>query len=134
MSHKVYVVVDRNFGERLTQVAAGLPVWIVDTPANDVVIRRIWNANPTHDHLSGITSFSDLESASAEELFLMEIETIDLHHGPYSADPPYSLIETFGSPLTDRIVEALKGYGFDRFTKTLGGFTAERNISAEGDG
>ena len=108
MTYKVCVVVDRNFGERLAQVAVGVPVWIVDTSSDKDAIRRIWNANPTQDHLSGVTSFSDMESASAEELFLMEIETIDLHHGAYSADPPYPLIEAFGAPLTGRIVDVLK--------------------------
>ena len=127
------MVVDRNFGERLGQIPKGVPVWIVDTPSNKDGIRRIWNANPAQDHLSGATSFSDLESASAEELFLMEVDTIDLHHGPYSANPPYSLIEAFGAALTDRIVEALRDYGFEKFALTATGFTAERDISVVGE-
>jgi len=32
--YKVFVVVDREFGEQLATLTPGLPVWIVDTPIN----------------------------------------------------------------------------------------------------
>jgi hypothetical protein len=32
MDYKVYVVVDREFGEKLLKLVEGTPVWIVDTP------------------------------------------------------------------------------------------------------
>jgi hypothetical protein len=32
--YKVYVVVDREFGEKLSDLERGMPVWIVDTPTN----------------------------------------------------------------------------------------------------
>jgi len=59
----------------------------------------------------------------------MELDTIDLHHGSYSADPPYSAIEVLGAELTDPIREALKEYGFKKIAATGGGFIAERDLS-----
>lgn len=134
MAHKVYVIVDRDFGERLTGIPASTPVWIVDSPPSSPVIRRLWNENPVHDHLKGITSFSDLQPSSPEELFLMELETIDLHHGIYSVDPPYSTIEAVGTALTDRILKALREYGFGKCTTTARGFIAERDLGTIVDG
>lgn len=134
MVHKVYVIVDRNFGKRLIGIPAGTPVWIVDSPANGPVIRRLWNENPVRDHLKGIASFSDVRSSSPEELFLMELETIDLHHGSYSADPPYNTIEAMGTPLTERIEKALHEYGFDQCRTVPKGFIAQRDPGAIIDG
>ena len=40
--YKVYVVVDRTFGERLAALEARVPVWIVNTPENRSVAERLW--------------------------------------------------------------------------------------------
>ena len=34
VQYKVFVVVDREFGEKLSELEKGVPVWIVDTPTN----------------------------------------------------------------------------------------------------
>jgi hypothetical protein len=34
LPYKVYVVVDREFGEKLAELERAVPVWIVDTPTN----------------------------------------------------------------------------------------------------
>jgi hypothetical protein len=56
---------------------------------------------------------------SAEETLVGELGTIDLHHCPDSADPPWSQIEVLGTPLTERIKAALAKYGFDQFILRL---------------
>lgn len=128
--YKVYVVVDRQFGERLAEVEPGAPVWIVATPAKKPVAKRIWEKRPTENHLTGVTTFNDQPSASPEEILLSELDTIDLHHGPHSADPPYTIIEVFGTPLTAKLQSELSAYGFNEFHPTASGFTAERPESA----
>jgi len=35
--YKVFVVVDREFGGKLSGLEQGVPVWIVDTPTNKPV-------------------------------------------------------------------------------------------------
>src|SRR6266446_5955338 len=38
--YKVYVVVDRAFGDRLHELRTSIPVWIVDTPLNRAAALR----------------------------------------------------------------------------------------------
>jgi hypothetical protein len=129
--YKVYIVVDREFGEKLAGITRDAPVWIVDTPINKTVVRRLWSDHPQQNHLTGITTFDDFESFSPEDLLLSEFDTIDLHHGVYSADPPYTVIEVVGTPLTARVKNELSEYGFNEFCAGPAGFTAERSESIE---
>src|SRR6266403_1434319 len=124
--YRVCVVVDREFGEKLAELEPGVPVWIVDTPTNKPVAQRFWNERPDEDHLTGITTFNDLNSLSPEEMLLGHLDTIELHHGSHSADPPYTVIEVFGSQLTANAKNVLSEYGFNAFHITSTGFTASR--------
>ncbi|HTS12932.1 MAG TPA: hypothetical protein VMH00_12500 [Candidatus Limnocylindrales bacterium] len=123
---KVCVVVDRNFGERLAGLPRGVPVWIVDTPSNKPVAQRLWKERPDENHLTGITTFDDMEASSPEELLIAKLDSIDLHHGAHSADPPYAVLEVLGTRLTDRAKHALAAYGFDEFHEDPSGFRAMR--------
>ncbi|HTG27994.1 MAG TPA: hypothetical protein VK818_07195 [Methylomirabilota bacterium] len=124
--YKVYVVVDREFGEKLAKLERGVPVWIIDTSANKLVAQRFWNARSDENHLTGITTFSDLNSLSPEEMLLGHLDTIELHHGSLSANPPYTVIEVFGMQLTAKAKNVLSEYGFNAFQIALTGFTASR--------
>ncbi len=126
--YRVCIVVDPDFGERLASLPLGVPVWIVDTPANKPVAQRLWKECPQHDHLTGITTFDFCADASREDNLIDELETIDLHHGSYSTDPPYTQIEGFGTPLSDKIKARLADYGFDDFSPTPTGFLAIRKV------
>jgi hypothetical protein len=129
--YKVYVVVDREFGEQLTELERGVPVWIVDTPTNKAVVQRFWNERPGEGHLTGITTFNDVNSSSPEDILLGELDSIDLHHGSYSADPPYTVLEVLGTPLTVRTKNELSTYGFNEFHANSAGFTAKRPKPAD---
>lgn len=128
MPYKVYVVVARDFGEQLAGLERGIPIWIVDSVANNPTIRRLWVERPNHDHLTGITAFNDVESASSTELLLSKLDSIDLHHGSYSASPPYTAIEIIGATLTEEVRKALGEFGFGDFCVTSGGFSATRSL------
>src|SRR5579862_2203251 len=110
--YNVYVVVDRAFGERLTSLPIGAPVWIVDAPTNTDVAHRLWQERPTENHLTGITTFNISLDDSPEENLISELDMIDLHHGIYSADPPNKRIHVFGTPLSENIKVAFADYGF----------------------
>jgi hypothetical protein len=53
-------------------------------------------------------------------MLLAELDTIDLHHGSYSADPPYTVLEVLGTPLTAKAKNELSAYGFNRVPLELG--------------
>ena len=124
--YKVYIVVDPAFGERLTTLPAGVPVWIVDTPANAPVAHRLWRERPQDKHLTGITTFGIEDGSSPADKLIRELPAIDLHHGPESADPPYTQVEVFGTPLTGKLRLALSEYGFDEFSESADSFQASR--------
>jgi hypothetical protein len=124
--YKVYIVVDREFGDKLAEIELGAPVWIVGTPINKTVVRRLWSERPQKSHLTGITIFDDFESSSPEDILLGQVDTIDLHHGAYSANPPYTIIEVVGTPLTARAKNGLSEYGFNEFCAGPAGFIAKR--------
>jgi hypothetical protein len=128
--YKVYVVVEREFGEQLGKLPRGARIWIVNTPTNRAIAERLWKERPQEGHLAGITIFNDSKSSSAEDLLVAELGTIDLHHGSYSADPPYTILEVLGAPLSDRIKSELSQYGFDEFHPNSTGFRAVRPVQS----
>jgi hypothetical protein len=126
----VFVVLDGEYGTRLSQLVVKGPIWVLDTPINRAVAQSFWNAFPDRDHLDGITVFTSKNSVSTEETLLCEIDTIDMHHNAYSADPPYTVLEIIGTPLTAKIESELSRYGFDEFLTTTEGFRAVRPLSS----
>lgn len=90
-------------------------------------IELLWRRcgeSPEPSHLKGITIFNSPEDASAERSLLGQLDTIDLHHGAYSADPPYSELEVIGVVLTEAIQTALEQTGFKEIHPTDSGFRA----------
>lgn len=126
--YRVLVVVDREYGQRLTALTQEGPVWIVDTPANRGVAQEIWDAEPNRSHLQGVTTFKFPEDGSSEDILVNELNTIDLHHGKYSASPPYSVLDVIGTAMTPRLRTELGQFGFNEFQETPHGFRAVRPI------
>ena len=124
--YKVCVIVDRNFGAQLNEFERGVPVWIVESPDNKPVVQRLWQERTAESHLEGITIFADSAGLSAEEILLGELDTIDLHHGIHSANPPYTVLEIVGVNLTVSVKTELVSLGFDDFQSTSTGFIATR--------
>jgi hypothetical protein len=131
-TYKVTVIVDGNFGERLAQLPADEPVWIIESEANTPVVQRLWKASTATDHLTGITIFQAGEGLTPEEQFLAQLDTIDLHHGEYSAAPPYSVLEVIGCEPSDGVAAALHGLGFRVDTSTREGFVASQAAATQG--
>ncbi len=128
--YAVAVVLDLEFGDRLSELAARLPVWIVDTPANRRAAQRHWVEHPGLSHTEGVTTFKVDLSSSAEVWCAEVLSDIDLHHGEYSHDPAYGAVEVFGATLTAALQQTFKGYGMAEFVERPGGFVATRGAAA----
>jgi hypothetical protein len=126
--YRVFVVVDRNYGQELAELAQAGPVWIVDTPPNRIIAQQIWAAHPNRNHLEGVTTFKFAVDGSSEDIFINELGTIDEHHGTYSANPPYTIIEVIGTGISNKIRNELAVFGFDQFEPTARGFRAIRPL------
>ena len=124
--HKVVLVLDPNFGQRLTDLASHSHVWIVDTPANRLIAEKYWQDNPEHKLETGITTFKVNDNETVEEMSLRILDSIDLHHGQYSSDPPYSRLEIIGLSVTQEIKCTLEELGFEVIEQTAGGILSAR--------
>ena len=120
----VSVILDPEFGSRLEQVAARGAVWIVDSPHNRTATKKHWADYPDHDHLEGVTLFQASRSLTPEEILIVHVDTIDLHHGPYSANPPYRILDVFGVAFTPAVEATLRAFDFIEFQDIQDGFRA----------
>ena len=126
--YRVFVVLDREYGERLSELSLTGPVWIVDTPLNRATAQRVWAVHPSGTHLDGVTTFKTGDDCSPEDTLINELDTIDLHHGTCSANPPYTVLEVIGAVLSERLKTELSQFGFDDFQATTEGFRAARTL------
>jgi hypothetical protein len=62
-----------------------------------------------------------------EEVIRM-LDTIEEHHGEYSADPPYSILEFIGCPDSERLRSALAEFGFRVEASSSGSIVAVRAL------
>jgi hypothetical protein len=126
--YSVSVVLDREFGPRLRGLLDTGPVWAVDSPANRDSAHKLWLEFPARDHLDGVTVFKAGADSSPGQMLIDEMETIDMHHGVYSADPAYTVFRVIGCELQPEIRETLAKFGFDSFSHTDDGFEATRPL------
>jgi hypothetical protein len=128
LTGSVLVVMDPNYGERLRQMwQPGGPAWIAISPKNGPTVRSLWTSHPDTDYLTGIPAFNVDPDALPENNFLNNLGTIDLHHGPYSSEIPYTALEVIGARLAIDVREALGELGFDEFVEHPDGFSARRS-------
>ncbi len=122
--HKIVLVFDPEFGERLIALAQKDYVWIIRTPVNESAVRKYASTVQFlegEDPLSsGVTTFG---SAEIDGPFM---ENLWEHHGEYSHNPPLSEIVVIGAKPTKTTLEALFDYGFEICRQADEGFTAKR--------
>ncbi len=125
-SGRLLVVLDPSFGERLHDVRPDQPVWVAESAANTPVVKALW-ASPRYEHyLTDVTLFTT-KDPGGERGFLGQIDTIDLHNGPYSTEASYTCLEVVGVTLSLNIEGQLRALGFTNFSTTSDGFTARRS-------
>jgi hypothetical protein len=122
----VGIVVDHEFGDRVAPLSRRLHVWVCDSPANHAAAMSVWQEQPSNAATSGVTTFDFRAGDSPEEIFLKIIGTVDLHHGEWSHEPPWSVLEVYGVAPTTGIRSALEEYGVTQLTQSPDGFIARR--------
>lgn len=124
--YRVHVVVNPHYGESIPGLPVEEPAWVVDSQDNHPVIQALWDERKRTDHLTGITSFKFDGEASPEDWLVSILASIDLHHGKFSHDPPYSILNVIGVKCSDRIQKELNEFGFNQYKPTPEGFIATR--------
>jgi hypothetical protein len=126
--YSVHVIVDPEFGVRLREIRMGEPVWIADTDINRAACETIRRERKPQSHVVGLTSFKVDKALGPEDWLISELETIELHHGEYSHDPPWSRINVIGAKWTARIQRELEQFGFKAYVDTHEGFEATKEV------
>lgn len=132
-SHKVGIVVDQGFGDRVAELARVFHVWVVESDANTPVIQEVWksaNMAPAADPIAvGVTSFAAGAGESPEELCARIAWNVDEHHNESAHDPPWSEIEVFGVKLTATLRDVFEELGATACIPTEEGFVCRRSPS-----
>ncbi|WP_147444930.1 hypothetical protein [Corallococcus sp. CA053C] len=131
--HKVGIVVDQGFGDRLADLARVFHVWVVASGANTPVIQSVWKSalvDAAADPLAvGVTSFAAGEGESREETCARIAWDVDEHHNESAHDPPWSEIEVFGVKLTAALRDVFEQLGATACIPTQDGFICRRRPS-----
>jgi hypothetical protein len=129
--HGVAVVVEPEFGDKLLALGERIHVWVIGTPVNRASAEALWRnhrGGPSLDR--GATTFAADPADPRDEVIASMLDTIDLHHGPYSHTPPWSVLEVYGTSPTPSLVAALAEFGFTDIAPTTEGFRASRTGKA----
>jgi hypothetical protein len=102
----VILIVDRDTGYRFCDFGLGVPIWMVNSPANFPTIRGRFSSSENRDHRSGLTSFDDCSYLTPSELAAGEIATVVEHH------PSLRRFTIFGAHQSTKLDSALAGFGF----------------------
>ncbi|MDU0458982.1 MAG: hypothetical protein RW306_09665 [Geobacteraceae bacterium] len=128
--YKVFLIIDPHYGECLAALPPHVPVWIIESDMNTPVVERLRQERAEESHLQGITTFKEKPNMSSEQQAISMLEQVDLHHGEFSTDRPYSILEIIGSTGNDDIRQELKEIGFRITVFTREGFIATRIVDA----
>lgn len=118
----IAIVLDEGFGARLHELAARMPVWVVDAPANRTSIESEWTRRRRDGVERELSVFRMIDGLSHSEHIAALLRTIDAHHGPSSQDPPFSALLVFGARADAVAIAAIRAMGGDEPTETADGF------------
>src|SRR5687767_6358660 len=120
VTHSVAVVVDREFGDALRELASRVPVWVCDTPTNRRIAEAHRLARPHPSNQRGLTTFRVTDRATAQQMLLEVMDMVDLHHAEWEC------LEIYGVGPTRRIRDALAELGVSELERTSYGFRCLR--------
>jgi hypothetical protein len=131
--HKVAIVIDRNFGARLADLARDRHVWVVGSQSNAAAVQRYLTSaqmSAATDRLgAGITSFVAEDGETPEDTCARVASDVDEHHGEFAHDPPWSEIEVFGAELTSALRQTFAELGAEVWEATRDGFLCRRVLA-----
>ena len=123
MDTSVAIVVEPAFGARLIELSQRMPVWVCDTPINRAAVDQcLQSGHPPPD----ITIFRVGDEDSHESMLLSVVGDVDLHHGEYSKEYPWTDLHVYGAALTSEVRDVLSEYGIHTFSDAPSGFWCTR--------
>ena len=120
----VAIVLDANFGAELQQLAARMPVWIVDSPGNRAAIEGEWTRRRRDGVERELSVFRLIDGLSASAHIVALLRTIDRAHGPAAQQPPFTSLLVFGANADEDAATAIRELGGGFPIATADGFRA----------
>ncbi|HZF68988.1 MAG TPA: hypothetical protein VEZ47_13180 [Gemmatirosa sp.] len=114
--HVVAVVVETDAAARLPELAARLPVWVADTPANRDTTEALRVAAQQGGAPVDITLFRVDTESLPDEWVVRVLGPLMEHHGASAHDRPIGELELYGVLVMDPLRSALSEHGFDVVT------------------
>jgi hypothetical protein len=128
--HQVAIVLDPQFAEKLGDLAASMPVWVVDTPENRRIAELLW-AQSSRDSIARDVTTAKADSTEATPFLLSRLlSLVDLHHGEFSHDPPWTLLHVYGVQLCPSVEAVLAEFGIDNIQAYDDHFVASRVLAS----
>ena len=75
---------------------------------------------------SGVTTFAVSMNEDPSLWCIGVLNTIEEHHGQYSHEPPYTILEVIGLSFSQRLRRVFERLGFNSFQDTKEGFRATK--------
>jgi len=92
---RVWIIVDKLFGEQLAELPQDDAVWIIASDVNTPFVNLLWQKDlPTYH--PNLTVFKAIETDTPEEALLAILFTVDEHHGYASFEIPYRELQVVG--------------------------------------
>ena len=126
--HKISLILDPVYGEKLLPLSKDSHVWAVNTEENRKVLDLLEGTQPDYSDpvLTGISFFDPLGESTSEWL-VNALELIDDHHNEYRAECAWNYLVVYGLSLSKSIEKELQAYGFSNFQNAEYGFFATKN-------
>jgi hypothetical protein len=121
----ISIVLDADFGARLHELAARMPVWIVDTAGNRAAIESEWTRRRRDGAERELSVFRMIEGLSPAEHIAALVRTIDRQHGPSAQDPAFTKLVVIGANIDPVATSAIGAIGGGAPVGTDDGFTVE---------
>ena len=120
----VAIVLDADFAGALPELAARMPVWIVDSPGNRAAIEAEWMHRRRDGAERELSVFRLIDGLTASDHIVALLRTIDAAHGPAAQDAPFATLFVYGAEANDSaLTAAIKAAGGDAPRPTADGFS-----------
>ena len=121
----IAIVLDADFGARLHELAARIPVWIVDTPGNRAAIESEWTRRRRDGAERELSVFRMIDGLSPAEHVAALVRTIDRQHGPSAQSPAFATLVVIGTAPDSVSSAAIRAFGGGEPAANEDGFTVE---------
>jgi hypothetical protein len=122
VTFRAALILDPHYGNKLKNLCVDLPVWVVNSPENDLIINAL-RANCSCQDIQ-ITTFPLKEGESRSHACERIIESLDQHYNEYAMDGGYLELEVIGVTLDEVSMLPFFEVGFTKFSQTDTGFIA----------